>query len=178
MLGWLEWWWLGVFMALSTILAVGWLLCRWAHQTVRWCTRHSTVHCPMCATSADRWGLERLTVEVICSFPAPDSPVRPVVDCLLTSGAADCAQSHSQPLGEVDRCSVVSSDSLVAHRTVWWILAVERQEFLRAASSRSTQLGYRTVSGAPQAVAILFCSKHVEFSQGYFPCIFMWTLYT
>jgi hypothetical protein len=58
-----------------------------------------------------------LTVEVFCPFAAPDSPVRPVVaDCLLTSGTADCARSR--PLGEVDRCSVVSPDSPVAHRTV------------------------------------------------------------
>jgi hypothetical protein len=27
-------------------------------------------------TSADRWGLERLTVEVLCPLAAPDSPVR------------------------------------------------------------------------------------------------------
>jgi hypothetical protein len=79
MLGWLEWWWLGVFIAPTTILAVGCLLCRWAHWTVRWCTGHSIVHCPVRATSADRWGLELLTVEVFCPFGAPDSPVRPIV---------------------------------------------------------------------------------------------------
>jgi hypothetical protein len=40
----------------------------------------------MCATSAGRWGLERLTVEVVCPFAALDSLVRPdVTDCLLTS---------------------------------------------------------------------------------------------
>jgi hypothetical protein len=46
-------------------------------------TRHRTVHCPVHAISPDRWGLELLTVEVICSFGAPDSPVRPdIADCL------------------------------------------------------------------------------------------------
>jgi hypothetical protein len=49
---------------------------RWAHQTVWWCTRHSTVHCPVSATSADHWGFELLTVEVFCPLAAPDSPVR------------------------------------------------------------------------------------------------------
>jgi hypothetical protein len=49
--------------------------CRWAHRTVRWCTRHCTTHCLVCATSADRWGLERLTVEVLCPLMASDSPV-------------------------------------------------------------------------------------------------------
>jgi hypothetical protein len=49
---------------------------RWAHRTVRWCTGHGTVHCPVRAMSTDRWGLERLTVEVHCPLAAPDSPVR------------------------------------------------------------------------------------------------------
>jgi hypothetical protein len=47
-----------------------------AHRTVRWCTGHGTVHCPVHATSADHWGLERLTVEVLCFLVALDSPVR------------------------------------------------------------------------------------------------------
>jgi hypothetical protein len=53
--------------------------CRWVHQTVRWRTRHSIVHCPVSAMSADRWGLERLTIEVVCPLAAPDSPVYPDV---------------------------------------------------------------------------------------------------
>jgi hypothetical protein len=47
-----------------------------AHRTVRWYTGHDTVHCPMPATLADRWGLGRLTIEVLCPLVAPDSPVR------------------------------------------------------------------------------------------------------
>jgi hypothetical protein len=48
----------------------------------------------MCATSADRWGLEQLTIEVIYPFAAPDSLVQPIItDCLLTFGVADCARS-------------------------------------------------------------------------------------
>jgi hypothetical protein len=76
-------------------------------------TGHSTVHCLVCATSADRWGLELFTIEVVCPYGAPDSPVRPdVADCLLTSDASDCgAVDRSQPLAE----STVAS---WAHRTV------------------------------------------------------------
>jgi hypothetical protein len=51
---------------------------RWmsmAHRTVRWCTAHGTVQCPMRATSAARWGLEQLTIEVLCLLATPDSPV-------------------------------------------------------------------------------------------------------
>jgi hypothetical protein len=62
----------GVFIASNHFLVVG---CRWVHQTVRWCTGHDTVHCPVRATSADHWGLERLTIEVLCPLVAPDSPV-------------------------------------------------------------------------------------------------------
>jgi hypothetical protein len=46
-----------------------------AHWTVRWCTRQGSVHCQVCATSAHRWGLERLTIEVLCLLAAPDSLV-------------------------------------------------------------------------------------------------------
>jgi hypothetical protein len=52
---------------------------RWlsmAHRTVQWCTGQGTVHCSVPATSAHRWGLELLTVEVFCPLAAPDSPVR------------------------------------------------------------------------------------------------------
>jgi hypothetical protein len=115
MLGWLEWRWLGVFIASNHLLAVGWLCCGWAHRTVRWCTGHCIVHCPVSATSGDRWGLELLTVEVFYLLAALDSPVQPdVADCLLTSGTADCARSRV-----VNRWAKLTVAPLV-HRTVWW----------------------------------------------------------
>jgi hypothetical protein len=64
-----------VFIAPTTILAVGCSVCRWAHRTVRLRTGHNTVQCLVRATSADGWGLELLTVEVVCPFGAPDSPL-------------------------------------------------------------------------------------------------------
>jgi hypothetical protein len=70
----------------------------------------------MSATSADRWGLDLLTVEVFCPFAAPDSPVRPVVaDCLLASGTADCVRSRA-----FDRWTKLTVAPL-SHRTVWWL---------------------------------------------------------
>jgi hypothetical protein len=60
-----------VFIAPTTIL----VLLSMAHRTVRWCTGHGNVHCPVRATSVDRYSLERLTVEVICPLAAPDSLV-------------------------------------------------------------------------------------------------------
>jgi hypothetical protein len=88
MLGWLEWWWFGGIYSPNHYSSH---CCRWAHRTVRWCTEHCTIHCPVSATSADHWDLELLTVEVFCILAAPDSPVRHIVaGCLLTSGSADC----------------------------------------------------------------------------------------
>jgi hypothetical protein len=46
-----------------------------AHRTVRWCTGHDTIQCPVRAMSAARWGLERFIVEVFCLIATPDSPV-------------------------------------------------------------------------------------------------------
>jgi hypothetical protein len=42
-LGCLEWWWLGVFIALKHQTTVGGGCCRWAHRTI-WC---ATGHCPV-----------------------------------------------------------------------------------------------------------------------------------
>jgi hypothetical protein len=60
----------------GVILVVGWLLCRWAQWTIRWCIGHSTIHCLVRVTSADRWGLELLTVEVVVEHQnePPDGP--------------------------------------------------------------------------------------------------------
>jgi hypothetical protein len=46
MLGHLEWWWLGVFIAPTTKTAIGEGCCRWAHRTVRCTTGHCSVRQP------------------------------------------------------------------------------------------------------------------------------------
>jgi hypothetical protein len=118
--------------------------CRWAHRIVQWCTGHGTVQCPVHALSANRWGLELPTVEVLCPLPALDSPVaHRTFRCVLTLQTdfwllhwSVFTVQRSRPLGEVDRCSVGSLDSLVAHRTVQWILVDWLWENPRVASSR------------------------------------------
>jgi hypothetical protein len=46
-------------------------------------TGHSTVHCVVRATSADRWGLEQSTVDFVCPCGALDSSMRvDIADCL------------------------------------------------------------------------------------------------
>jgi hypothetical protein len=58
----LKWWWLGVFIAPTTKMAVGRGCCRWAHWTVRCATRHCPVRQPrhpklgFDCWSSDRWG--------------------------------------------------------------------------------------------------------------------------
>jgi hypothetical protein len=100
-----------------------------AQRTVRWYTGHDTVHCPVPTTSADHWGLKRLTVEVLCPLAALDSPVaHRTVRCVPTSQLwlLHCALftvHHSRLLGTVDCCSVASPDMSGAHRTVRWIIA-------------------------------------------------------
>jgi hypothetical protein len=102
----------GVFIDSNHFLVVGWLCCRRAHRTVRWCNGYDTVHCPVRATSADRWGLERLTIEVICSLVAPDSPVR-YDFATLTS---DFCAAHCTLFTTVDRWAQLTVAPL-AHRT-------------------------------------------------------------
>jgi hypothetical protein len=99
--------WLEVFIAPTTIPIVA----------IDGHTGHGTVHCPVRATSADRWGLERLTVEVLCPLEAPDSPVRSDFT-VLTSALFIVLSSMQSTVGEDDCCSVGAPDSLVAYRIV------------------------------------------------------------
>jgi hypothetical protein len=144
-LGWLEWRWLGVFIAPTTILAIAidgapdssvvhrtWhcSLSGACHVSTplgfgavdRWsplsssCTGQGTVHCPVRATSARRWGLERLTVEVLCLLAAPDSPVAHWT-CLVSSDFLLWLLTVHYTLLQStivrsDRCSVGSLDTV------------------------------------------------------------------
>jgi hypothetical protein len=67
------------------------------------------------AMSADHWGLERLTIEVICSLVAPDSPVHSDF-AVLTSDfcIVHCSsRQRSRPLVKL----IVAP---LAHRIVRW----------------------------------------------------------
>jgi hypothetical protein len=102
-----------------------------AQRTVRWCTGHDIVHCPVPTTSADRWGLEWLTVEVLCPLAAPDSPVA-YQTCLVCSDFTTLTSDFytmrfllftQSTIRALDRCSVGSPDMSNAHRRVLWIIA-------------------------------------------------------
>jgi hypothetical protein len=68
MLGCLEEWWLGVFIAPTTKMAVGELCCRWAH----WIVRCATGHCPVCQP---RHPTVRVRLLELLTCGPPDSPV-------------------------------------------------------------------------------------------------------
>jgi hypothetical protein len=121
-----------------------------AHRTVRWCTGQGTIHCPVRATTACRWGLERLTVEVLCLVVAPDSPVAHQT-CPVRSDFAAwhltselCAFTVYAVNHWVSgyHCSVGSPDMSGAHRTVWGIIAERALE-----KPESGQLGWCSAWG-------------------------------
>jgi hypothetical protein len=97
-----------------------------AHRKIWWRTGQGTVHSLVLATSVDSWGLEWMTVEVLCRLAAPDSlvahqtcPVRsdftPLTSDFCTMRFYYLSQST---IVTFDRCSVGSPDMSGAHRTV------------------------------------------------------------
>jgi hypothetical protein len=150
-LGWLEWWWLGVFIAPTTIPAVA--VDGHTGQsggapdtllfTVWWVPRQLIVRVWSCWPLKSSVLLRQRTVQWhTWQFGA-------FWLCRLTSDFLLCwlcCIQHNRLLGKVDRCSVGSPDSLVAHRTVRWILVEWLWENLRVASSR------RSSAWAPDSV--------------------------
>jgi hypothetical protein len=111
-------------------------------------------------TSPNRWGLEWLTVEVICPLAAPDSPVRS--DFVVPT--SDFCSDHYSLFIAVDRwvqLTVVGSpDSPVNYSGVTLRKSRERQVH------EVPRPWHRTVSSAPLvAPFIVFVPNFVEFPQ-------------
>jgi hypothetical protein len=163
MLGWLEWWSLRVFIALTTILVIGWLLWRWTHRTVRWRTGHSmfTVRLVPRQATIGFWGCRPLKSSVlvvhrIIRWHIGQSSVtwrRTLSSDFLRFRLL--AQSHSRPLAE-------STVAPRAHRTTRWFLVDEHLDFPRATSSRSAlaRAPY-IVRCTPDSRCASSCSKYV-----------------
>jgi hypothetical protein len=122
-LGCLEWWWLGVFIALNHQLTVGVGCCRWAHLTG--CASHVTQ--PLGFGSF--WPLEVLS----CSGSG-QSGAAPDKHCSLSGVPLTTALTSARtirvyrgPLQSTvalgSRCSAGTPDSPVAHQTFRWIIA-------------------------------------------------------
>jgi hypothetical protein len=91
----------------------------YSSRCCRWRTGQGIVQCPVPATPADRWGLERLTVEVFCLLAAPDSPVRSDFATLTSDFCTVRFLLFTQStVGASDRCSVGSPYMSSAHRTI------------------------------------------------------------
>jgi hypothetical protein len=117
MLGCLEEWWLGVFIAPTTKMAVGEGCCRMAHRTVRCTTGHCPVRQPRHPTVRVR------PLELLTCGP-PDSPVvhRTVsVHCSVRLLVPALTSARAVALFTVDFCRRPLAQLAVAplaHRTV------------------------------------------------------------
>jgi hypothetical protein len=129
----------GVFIAPTTILAVGCAFCRWAHRTFR-CAL-DIPHYSLSGACHLSWSLgfgavhRWIRLSLWCtgqSGGTPDSPVRPnITDYFWPSDASDCGGSRTLAKSTIARGLTGQSG---AHRIVRWFLAEERCVFPRAAS--------------------------------------------
>jgi hypothetical protein len=143
-------WWLGVFIAPPTKMAVGEAVCRWAHQTVRCATGHCPVRQP-------RHPTVRVRLLELLQLGPPDSPVRLLAPALtLRVLPAHCSVHCSLLQTTVDTVAVAphgTPDNLVAHRTVRWIIAEWLSKNSKLSSSELISLVHRTLSdGAPDTI--------------------------
>jgi hypothetical protein len=150
--------------------------CRWAHRTVRWCTGHDIVHYPVPATSAKRWGLEWLIIEVFVLLRHWTVRWHTRQSDAFWLRCSDFWLAHcslfiwhrSRPLGAVDRCFVGSSDMSGAHRIVRWIIAellrekTESSQFVRCSAWAPDSV--RCATGSTNAY---LCSKICRVSNLY-----------
>jgi hypothetical protein len=136
---------LEVFIAPTTKTAVGEDCCRWTHWTVRCATGHCLVRQP-------RHPIVRVltvsTVGALTSWATGRSGA-PSGDALtLRELSAHCSVVR-RPLESTvalgSRCSAITSDSPVTHRTVWWIIAERGLRNPKVKSLKSIHPGHRTV---------------------------------
>jgi hypothetical protein len=142
-LGCLEWWWLGVFIALNHQLTVGAGCCRWAHQTVR-CASHVThllgfeSFWPLEALSSSGTGQSGAAPDRHCSLSGV--PLRTALTSARTVALRPCF--CSRPL-----CWIVVTP--LVHRRVRWIIAERALRNPRVASWRLYGPGVPDTSNSP-----------------------------
>jgi hypothetical protein len=157
---------LGVpFIAPRQLGAVGDQFGRPSLPSVEWCTTGQPLFMSA-ARSPSKSGVADRCSSVLVG--APDSPVHPA-DHWSEPRVARWSRGRPLTLAPLAHRTVwwiiatspfpfpeneefISDDSPdgpVHHRIVRWIIAVQLRRFLRAASSSSTSLGHRTLSGAP-----------------------------
>jgi hypothetical protein len=124
MLGWLEWWWLGVFIALNHETTVGDGCCRWVHRTIRCATGHCLVRQSRHPTVRVQ---ELLTVGALSSSGTGQSGATPDRHCSVSgaplTGGSDStctvhhcssgARAFASTVARSSHCSAVTPDSPV-----------------------------------------------------------------
>jgi hypothetical protein len=102
MLGYLEWWWLRVFIAPTTKTVVGEGCCRWAHRTVRCATGHCPVRQPRHPTIRV---LTVSTVGALIAWTTGQFGATPDSNCSLSSAPSGAALTMHELSAH---CSLVS----------------------------------------------------------------------
>jgi hypothetical protein len=99
-LGYLEWWWLGVFIAPTTILAVGWAFCRWAHRTVRCApdTKLFIVRCLPRQPTVGVWSSRPLTLPILVAHRTIRCDLTSLTSSKLLTVSDPWQSRGSQPL--------------------------------------------------------------------------------
>jgi hypothetical protein len=143
--------------------------CRMAHRTVLCATGHCPVRQPRQQTVGVRplelWLVGPLGCLVVHRTGPVDCPVRLLrVICPLRAHARIKCVAVDRCVRS-SRCSAGTPDSPVWHQTVRWIIAERPPIFPKVASSASSALVHRTLSGAPDQGAF-----RLSFA------LFVWTL--
>jgi hypothetical protein len=111
-LGCLEWWWLGVFIALNHHIAVGEAVCLWAHRTVRCATGHCLVRQPRHPTVRV---LKILTVRALTSCRTGKSSAAPDKCCSLSGAPLTPAVTSARTVHAFE--TTIALDSLCSAGT-------------------------------------------------------------
>jgi hypothetical protein len=160
----------GVFIAPTTKSGCWEAVCRMAHRTVR-C---ATGHCPVRQSRQPAVGFWPLELWQVRPLGCPVRLLR--VLCPLRAHvrikcvAVDrCVRSS--------RCSAGTPDSLVCHRTVRWIIAERPPIFSKVASSTSSSLVHRTLSGGTSDSPVRQTRVPFRMSLALFIWTHLWSFY-
>jgi hypothetical protein len=131
----------GGFIAPTTKVAVGKVVCRRAHRTVR-CASHVTQPLGFDRWSSDMWGHRTVPVHCPMRLLAPALTLR-----ALSAHYSRSVHFCRRPLALIAVAPHGTLDSPVLHRIVRWIIAEWHFQNPKLSSSELISLVHRTLSG-------------------------------